>query len=278
MGCHIRLDLETGARENTNYMNSRSWVMREIAYGHEKLRLKPADIPRHSGHKDAAAHDWSGNTSSCAAVGCRSANELSEIAVGIANVTKLRYDHGSWSVRASKTFSGVLKHNDRFALRNFMVLRLEELQKIQQQSWQKHRKAIHFAHAGGDVSPGPGTVVKYGPYMFYAKLDVESLFAHGHELYLTDNGVVVSCQEDPDGLRYEKKQQEARVGSSLPTRRQVSPQGEAGDTVHGNDPLVKITPWNSLPKATRKLLGGNYEWASWMTHPLSGYGIHPESL
>ena len=40
-----------------------------------------------------------------------------------------------------------------------------------------------------------------------------------------------------------------------------------------DDPLVKTTPWDSLQEATRKLLGENYDWASWMMHPLSGYGL-----
>ena len=93
---------------------------------------------------------------------------------------------------------------------------------------QRHRKAIHFVYAGGEVSPGAGTVIKYGNYMFYAKLDYESFLNHGHELYLTSNGVVLSYadvapmyltfhyrpphEKDPGGLKYEKKQHEAGVG------------------------------------------------------------------
>ena len=79
--------------------------------------------------------------------------------------------------------------------------------------------------AGGEESPGAGTVIKYGNYMFYAKLNYESFLNHGHELYVTSNGVVLSCadvapryltfhEKDPGGLRYEKKQHEAGVGSS----------------------------------------------------------------
>eukprot|EP00439_Symbiodinium_sp_Y106_P055230 s6932_g7.t1 len=37
-------------------------------------------------------------------------------------------------------------------------------------SWQRHRLAIHFVYAGGVTSPGPGTVIKYGPYVFYCNL------------------------------------------------------------------------------------------------------------
>eukprot|EP00439_Symbiodinium_sp_Y106_P002499 s7750_g1.t1 len=59
-------------------------------------------------------------------------------------------------------------------------------------SWQKHRLAVHFVYAGGVTSPGPGTVVKYGPYVFYCNLDYENYLNHGHELYLTDNGVVLA--------------------------------------------------------------------------------------
>ena len=49
--------------------------------------------------------------------------------------------------------------------------------------------------AGGVTSPGPGTVVKYGPYVFYCNLDYENYLNHGHELYLTDNGVVLAYKE-----------------------------------------------------------------------------------
>ena len=50
------------------------------------------------------------------------------------------------------------------------------------------RSTVHFVYAGSSKSPGPGTVIKYGSYVFYAKLGVESFFAHGHELHVTDNG------------------------------------------------------------------------------------------
>ena len=40
------------------------------------------------------------------------------------------------------------------------------------------------------------------------------------------------------------------------------------------DALVKITPFSSLPTDMRKLLGSEYNWASWLCHPLSGYGVH----
>ena len=47
-------------------------------------------------------------------------------------------------------------------------------------SGQRHRQAIHFVFAGGEASPGPGTVIKFGNYMFYVKLDFESFLNHGH--------------------------------------------------------------------------------------------------
>ena len=37
---------------------------------------------------------------------------------------------------------------------------------------------------------------------------------------------------------------------------------------------MKITPFSSLPTDMRKLLGSEYNWASWLCHPLSGYGVH----
>ena len=41
-------------------------------------------------------------------------------------------------------------------------------------SGQRHCQASHFVYAGGEASPGPGTVIKCGSFMFYAKLDYES--------------------------------------------------------------------------------------------------------
>ena len=257
------------------------------------------------------------------------------------------------------------------------------------QGWQRHRKAIHFVYAGGSVSPGPGTMVRYGGNIFYAQLDIGTFFNHGHELFLTDNGVVLCYhdaapmyltfhyrpphEQDPGGLKHEERQ---RAAGAPPLRRQLhrllqtlrvrqkampkkkakakastdagssstggSPSGEvptvdeaslrrliredelreAGDTVHGRvdatrlqqeeelrdiirkarynpwhffhhgllhrkedssgnkmyapygDALVKTTPFSSLPTDTRKLLGSEYNWASWLSHPLSGYGVH----
>ena len=97
-------------------------------------------------------------------------------------------------------------------------------------SGQSSRKAIHFVYAGGSVSPGAGTVIKYGSFMFYAQLDYVTYLQHGHELYLTSNGVVLSYknvapmylthhyqpphEKDPGGLKYEQKQQGAGVGPS----------------------------------------------------------------
>ena len=43
---------------------------------------------------------------------------------------------------------------------------------------------------------------------------------------------------------------------------------------HYGDGQVKITPWNAMPPEARVLLGEEYNYASWMLHPLSGYGVH----
>ena len=287
--------------------------------------------------------------------------------------------------------------------------------------WQRHRVAIHLTYAGGSESPGPGTVIRYGANVFYAQLDLGSFFNHGHELFLTDNGVVLCYEDiapmyltfhyrppheqDPGGLKHEEKQRAAGVSSSFEeetpsaaadsseatggspsgevparrvqqkampkkkakakastdaesatggslsgevpvvdeaalrrliredelreaaARRSTTSEGttryayEAGDTVHGRvdatrlqqeeelrdiiqkarynpwhffrhgllhrkdqsgnkmyapygDAWVKITPFSSLPTDMRKLLGSEYDWASWLCHPLSGYGVH----
>eukprot|EP00439_Symbiodinium_sp_Y106_P039031 s2383_g4.t1 len=223
-------------------------------------------------------------------------------------------------------------------------------------SWQRHRLAVHFVYAGGVTSPG---LVKYGPYVFYCNLDYESYLNHGHELYLTDNGVLHMKREprppqlpqallreryrdaSPDAgssprgevptldaealrklireneLREDRERRQATTHSGGSTRYAYQP----GDTVHGkvdahksqqqeelnevlrkartnpwhlfahgvlhrtdgsgqrmfstfDDPLVKVTPWHTLSKEMRTLLGGEYNWASWMSHPLSGYSLH----
>ena len=97
--------------------------------------------------------------------------------------------------------------------------------------WQKHRVVIHLTYAGGTESPGPGTVIRYGANVFYAKLDIDTFFNHGHDLFLTDNGVVLCYEDiapmyltfhgrppheqDPGGLKHEEKQSAAGVSSSF---------------------------------------------------------------
>ena len=44
------------------------------------------------------------------------------------------------------------------------------------------------------------------------------------------------------------------------------------ETPYG-DPLVRITPFHSLPSNLKKLLGDEFTWASWLQHPFSGYGF-----
>ena len=74
-------------------------------------------------------------------------------------------------------------------------------------------------------------MIRYGANVFYAKLDIESFFNHGHDLFLTDNGVVLCYEDiapmyltfhyrppheqDPGGLKHEEKQRAAGVGSSF---------------------------------------------------------------
>ena len=46
--------------------------------------------------------------------------------------------------------------------------------------------------------------------------------------------------------------------------------GSRMETTYG-DPLVRITPFHSLPASLKNALGGEYTWASWLQHPLSGF-------
>ena len=55
--------------------------------------------------------------------------------------------------------------------------------------------------------------------------------------------------------------------------RRVDDTGMRMETPYG-DPLVRITPFHSLPSNLKKLLGDEFTWASWLQHPLSGYGLH----
>ena len=48
------------------------------------------------------------------------------------------------------------------------------------------------------------------------------------------------------------------------------------ETTYG-DPLVRTTPFNLCPaslKGLKDALGGQHTWASWLQHPLSGFGLH----
>ena len=45
------------------------------------------------------------------------------------------------------------------------------------------------------------------------------------------------------------------------------------ETSYG-DPLVRTTPFHLIPANLKDALGGEYNWASWLQHPLSGFGLH----
>ena len=74
-------------------------------------------------------------------------------------------------------------------------------------------------------------MIYYGANVFYAKLDIDTFFNHGHDLFLTDNGVVLCYEDiapmyltfhyrppheqDPGGLKHEEKQRAAGASSSF---------------------------------------------------------------
>ena len=98
------------------------------------------------------------------------------------------------------------------------------------------------------TSPGPGTVIKYGPYVFYCNLDYESYLNHGHELYLTDIGVVLHRpphEKDPGGLRHEREQNVAGVGSS----HEEGTSATASASASGSSPQGEAPASNTDPKA-----------------------------
>ena len=78
LGCNLRIDLNTGIPEYSNYLRSTSWVPRralrtvgdggEVIYAKRRsrvfpenapvscLKITPENIPRHPGHQDVAAY------------------------------------------------------------------------------------------------------------------------------------------------------------------------------------------------------------------------------
>ena len=285
----------------------------------------------------------------CCFRGCLSSSEMEGLTQEIFEISKIRHDFSSWSVRSSKALSGALRHGISLKLGRYMDATLEDLHTLTRLrpfdwhprkffsflmanskggfSWwvapkalvfdrffdwdfdisvgaiqglsrmpgevaeealaerltaercrqlgmifhashnsnyesirergliltavrfggQRHRRAIHFVYAAGEVSPGAGTVIKYGNYMFYAKLDYESFLNHGHELYLTSNGVVhyrPPHEKDPGGLRYEKKQHEAGVGFS----REEGTSASASASATGGSPQGEVPNGASEPK------------------------------
>eukprot|EP00439_Symbiodinium_sp_Y106_P001218 s8213_g1.t1 len=306
--------------------------------------------------------------------GCLPREELESLSREIDEIGGMNHRFTSWSVKTSKLLSAVLRHNSSVTLGKYLEASIEDLHtktKLKCFDWEpkkffaflaansKNRFSIwispaaltfsHFVYAGGSVSPGAGTVIKYGSFMFYAQLDYVTYLQHGHELYLTSNGMVLSYknvapmylthhyqpphEKDPGGLKYEQKQQGAGVGPSQdggtssasasasaagsspqreePARgsnkREAPHRGgeeEAGlchnvrgihklcvppcmvrtnpwhlfksgllQTTYG-DPLVRTTPFHRLPASLKDALGGEYNPASWLQHPLSGFGVH----
>ncbi|CAE7829301.1 unnamed protein product, partial [Symbiodinium microadriaticum] len=122
--------------------------------------------------------------------------------------------------------------------------------------WQRHRVAIHLTYAGGSESPCPGTVIRYGANIFYAQLDVGTFFNHGHELFLTDNGVVL-CYTDiaPMYLTFHyittggSPSGEAPVVDEASLRRLIR---EAGDTVHGRVDATRLQQKEELRDSIQK--------------------------
>ena len=55
--------------------------------------------------------------------------------------------------------------------------------------------------------------------------------------------------------------------------RRLDASGTRMETTYG-DPLVRTTPFHLLPASLKDALGGQYTWASWLQHPLSGFGLH----
>eukprot|EP00439_Symbiodinium_sp_Y106_P010123 s10289_g1.t1 len=264
------------------------------------------------------------------------------------------------AVKTSKNMSRILRHDDRTVLGKYMEFSLEGFQRTSAKPYDwRPPKFFSFLMANSkgrfNIGVAPvaltfgrfldwdfhiGTVVKYGPYVFYCNLDYESYLNHGHELYLTDNGVVLSYEsiapmyltfhyrppheKDPGGeavLSLVLRRTHVRRGGTTHSEGSTRYAYQPGDTVHGkvdahksqqqeelNEVLRKartnpwhlfahgvlhrtdgsgvaykswkllgnhlVTPWHTLSKEMRTLLGGEYNWASWMSQPLSGYSLH----
>ena len=120
--------------------------------------------------------------------------------------------------------------------------------------------------AGGSASPGPGSVVRYGHNIFYAQLDIGTFCNHGHELFLTDNGVVLCYhdiapmyltfhdrpphEQDPGGLKHEEKQRAAGASSSF---EEATPSAAADSSeAAGGSPSGDVPSRQVRQKATPK--------------------------
>ncbi|CAE7785235.1 unnamed protein product, partial [Symbiodinium necroappetens] len=110
----------------------------------------------------------------------------------------------------------------------------------------------------------------------YAKLDVGAFFNHGHELYLTDNGVVLSYadvapiyltyhyrpphEKDPGGLKHEQKQRAAGVSSCFeeaipPTAAASSSVKAAEESPSGKEAALRSTAEEGTTRYSYKLVG-----------------------
>ncbi|CAE7543291.1 GIP, partial [Symbiodinium necroappetens] len=185
MGCHIRVDLTTGVPEYKEYLESLSWVHRRglrtdgaVLYRDTvdrkrprnasvaTIKLKPEGAPQHLEQQDVTAYFAFG-----------------EMAVTDFVERQLAFLQTSGPMR-------------RIYRKLPGTLTTEQLGNQVSEAARGEKLALERCQQLGCIFQATENEnYEYGNNIFYAMLDVSSFFNYGHELYLTDNGVVLSYND-----------------------------------------------------------------------------------
>ena len=126
LGCNLRIDLNTGVPEYSNYLRSTSWVtrraLRTVGDGGEVMSHVRRYEEQYPGcHILQQNLVWKYDFLRCF-LGCLEEAELSTVAAEIRDVSHLSFNHGSWAVKTSKNMSRILRHDDRTVLGKYMAM------------------------------------------------------------------------------------------------------------------------------------------------------------
>ena len=151
------------------------------------MKLKPEGVPRHLGQQDVSAYFPHGETAVteilegqlaflqhvhlceenhrgthilkprllwkyeflCCFLGCLSSTDLEGLTQEIDDISRLRHNYSSWSVRSSKALSAALRHDNNLKIGRYMEATLDDLQahkRLRPFDWQP-RKFFAFLMA-----------------------------------------------------------------------------------------------------------------------------------